>query len=215
MPTTASSTEAHFGGTPTADITYGTNNEFRLRPSADNMAQDVSRHRAARISTTPSSTRVDNILVDEGHAAHHLRRGAGGSNLYMGCPAWLRQPDALNALRHQREGDGHRPHRGGHRLRGTQAERRQPLCTGSTSDMLPLSRTTPCVRSLPCDKGCIVRERGHHRGRGSPGRLMEGRRYSEGLHQAIEAKEGVKVQKESDDPGPSSPSRTSSSNAAG
>ena len=29
------------------------------------------------------------------------------------------------------------------------------------------------------------------------GRLMEGRRYSEGLHQAIEAKEGVKVQKES------------------
>ncbi|MFA5754326.1 MAG: SEC-C metal-binding domain-containing protein, partial [Patescibacteria group bacterium] len=29
------------------------------------------------------------------------------------------------------------------------------------------------------------------------GRLMPGRRYSEGLHQAIEAKEGVKVQKES------------------
>ena len=29
------------------------------------------------------------------------------------------------------------------------------------------------------------------------GRMMFGRRYSEGLHQAIEAKEGVKVQKES------------------
>lgn len=29
------------------------------------------------------------------------------------------------------------------------------------------------------------------------GRLMQGRRYSEGLHQALEAKEGVKVQKES------------------
>ncbi|KOA18339.1 protein translocase subunit SecA [Clostridium homopropionicum DSM 5847] len=29
------------------------------------------------------------------------------------------------------------------------------------------------------------------------GRLMEGRRYSDGLHQAIEAKEGVKIQKES------------------
>ena len=29
------------------------------------------------------------------------------------------------------------------------------------------------------------------------GRLMEGRRYSEGLHQAIEAKEGVRVQRES------------------
>ena len=29
------------------------------------------------------------------------------------------------------------------------------------------------------------------------GRLMEGRRYSDGLHQAIEAKEGVKIEKES------------------
>ena len=29
------------------------------------------------------------------------------------------------------------------------------------------------------------------------GRLMPGRRYSEGLHQAIEAKEGVMVQRES------------------
>ncbi|GAA3319570.1 hypothetical protein GCM10020331_026980 [Ectobacillus funiculus] len=27
------------------------------------------------------------------------------------------------------------------------------------------------------------------------GRLMKGRRYSEGLHQAIEAKEGVEIQK--------------------
>jgi len=29
------------------------------------------------------------------------------------------------------------------------------------------------------------------------GRLMPGRRFSEGLHQALEAKEGVKVQRES------------------
>ncbi len=29
------------------------------------------------------------------------------------------------------------------------------------------------------------------------GRMMHGRRYSEGLHQAIEAKEGVKIQRES------------------
>ncbi len=29
------------------------------------------------------------------------------------------------------------------------------------------------------------------------GRLMHGRRYSDGLHQAIEAKEGLQVQRES------------------
>ena len=33
------------------------------------------------------------------------------------------------------------------------------------------------------------------------GRIMEGRRYSEGLHQAIEAKEGVLVREENADPG--------------
>src|SRR4029077_1194713 len=29
-----------------------------------------------------------------------------------------------------------------------------------------------------------------------PGRIMEGRRWSEGLHQAVEAKEGVRIQEE-------------------
>ena len=32
---------------------------------------------------------------------------------------------------------------------------------------------------------------------GFTGRIMEGRRYSDGLHQAIEAKEGVEVENES------------------
>ena len=43
------------------------------------------------------------------------------------------------------------------------------------------------------------------------GRLMPGRRYSHGLHQAIEAKEGVEVQRESKRRWlPSSRSRTTS-----
>ncbi len=33
------------------------------------------------------------------------------------------------------------------------------------------------------------------------GRLMPGRRYSEGLHQALEAKEGVKIEQRKPDPG--------------
>ena len=41
------------------------------------------------------------------------------------------------------------------------------------------------------------------------GRLMYGRRYNEGLHQAIEAKEGVEVARESRTL-PPSPSRTTS-----
>ena len=42
------------------------------------------------------------------------------------------------------------------------------------------------------------------------GRLMYGRRFNDGLHQAIEAKEGVTVAAESPRPWPPSPSRTTS-----
>ena len=45
------------------------------------------------------------------------------------------------------------------------------------------------------------------------GRLMYGRRYSEGLHQAIEAKEKVQVARESKTL-PPSPSRTTSASTA-
>ena len=42
------------------------------------------------------------------------------------------------------------------------------------------------------------------------GRLMFGRRYNEGLHQAIEAKEGVDGRQREPRPWPPSPSRTTS-----
>ena len=41
------------------------------------------------------------------------------------------------------------------------------------------------------------------------GRILEGRRWSEGLHQAVEAKEGVKPRRRTR-PSPRSPSRTTS-----
>ena len=42
------------------------------------------------------------------------------------------------------------------------------------------------------------------------GRIMHGRRWSDGLHQAVEAKEGVTVKKARRRPSPRSPSRTTS-----
>ena len=41
------------------------------------------------------------------------------------------------------------------------------------------------------------------------GRLLQGRRYNEGLHQAIEAKEGVQIKRRTR-PSPRSPCRTTS-----
>ena len=41
------------------------------------------------------------------------------------------------------------------------------------------------------------------------GRMLAGRRYNEGMHQAIEAKEGVEIQRRTR-PSPRSPCRTTS-----
>ncbi len=54
---------------------------------------------------------------------------------------------------------------------------------------MPFIKKTAIMWSTKLDEVIIVDE--------FTGRLMLGRRYSEGLHQAIEAKEGVKVQRES------------------
>ena len=54
---------------------------------------------------------------------------------------------------------------------------------------MPCTRETAIISSTKAGEVIIVDE--------FTGRLMLGRRYSEGLHQAIEAKEGVKVQRES------------------
>ncbi|HAJ36683.1 MAG TPA: preprotein translocase subunit SecA, partial [Chloroflexi bacterium] len=65
-------------------------------------------------------------------------------------------------------------------------------------DMLPyLDNALRAVALYRRDKDYIVRGNEVIIVDEFTGRLMEGRRYSEGLHQAIEAKEGVKVQKES------------------
>jgi len=56
--------------------------------------------------------------------------------------------------------------------------------------------------------------RDRDRRRVSRGRLMTGRQWSDGLHQAVEAKERVKIKEENQNAPPRSPCRTSSSSTA-
>ncbi len=81
---------------------------------------------------------------------------------------------------------------------GADAGHRQPLRRGSTSG----SPTTSTRRSRPTtlfkrDRDYVVKDGQVIIVDEFTGRLMFGRRYSDGLHQAIEAKEGVKIERES------------------
>ena len=64
-------------------------------------------------------------------------------------------------------------------------------------DRLPFDASLKAFTLYKLDRNYVVREGEVVIVDEFTGRLMQGRRYSEGLHQAIEAKEGVKIQRES------------------
>ena len=180
-----------------ADITYGTNNEFGFDYLRDNMAQDVTRT-VQRELHYAIVDEVDNILIDEARTPLIISGEARESSNYYVQFADLAK--RLTAETHyainEKEMTATLTEDGiayVERVMGT-----DNLYAPEHFDMLPyLDNALRAVALYRRDKDYIVR--------GSEviivdeftGRLMEGRRYSEGLHQAIEAKEGVKVQKES------------------
>ena len=180
-----------------ADITYGTNNEFGFDYLRDNMVQ----------STTQLSQRelhyaivdeVDNILVDEARTPLIISGEAReSSNYYVEFAALvrtLREDDHYVVNEKERVAtlteDGI-----------SYIEQRlnlENLYDFSHAEMIPyLDNALRAHALFRRDRDYIVRNNEVIIVDEFTGRLMEGRRYSEGLHQAIEAKEGVKVQKES------------------
>jgi preprotein translocase subunit SecA len=180
-----------------ADITYGTNNEYGFDYLRDNMAQDMNRT-VQRELHYAIVDEVDNILIDEARTPLIISGEARESSNYYVQFADLSK--RLTAETHyvinEKEMAATLTEEGiayVERVLGT-----DNLYDPEHFDMLPyLDNALRAVALYRRDKDYIVR--------GSEviivdeftGRLMEGRRYSEGLHQAIEAKEGVKVQKES------------------
>jgi preprotein translocase subunit SecA len=180
-----------------ADITYGTNNEYGFDYLRDNMAQDLTRT-VQRELHYAIVDEVDNILVDEARTPLIISGEAReSSNYYVEFAALAKRltPETHYVI-NEKEMAATLTEDGiayVERVLGT-----DNLYAPEHFDMLPyLDNALRAVALYRRDKDYIVR--------GSEviivdeftGRLMEGRRYSEGLHQAIEAKEGVKVQKES------------------
>ena len=180
-----------------ADITYGTNNEFGFDYLRDNMVLDKER-RSQRELHYAIVDEVDNILVDEARTPLIISGEAQESSSYYGQFAQLVQG--------MRAGTDYEVNEKEKVATLTEegiaaVEKKmgvENLYDPANFEMLPYLDNALRGHALyQRDKDYIIRGNEVIIVDEFTGRLMEGRRYGEGLHQAIEAKEGVRVKKES------------------
>jgi len=180
-----------------ADITYGTNNEFGFDYLRDNMVLDLDQ------CVQPEQyyaivDEIDNILIDEARTPLIISGQAEEST------EWYRRfADIASHL-----------HESTHYV----VDEKQRIVSATEEGISQVERMlgidniyspehyelTPYLENALKAKALFQRDRNYIVQDGEviivdefTGRLMYGRRYSEGLHQAIEAKEGVPVQRES------------------
>ena len=195
--TTTSAGEAY-----ACDITYGTNNEYGFDYLRDNMKYEMRADGAARARLRHRRRGRLDPGRRGAHAAHHLgpaRRPLGPLRRHRPAHPAPRQ-ERLRARREAAHGVAHRERQ---REDGDRCCAR-PACsrraTSTTRTTSPSSTTS--TRRLRAhtlfqrDKDYIVRNSEVVIIDEFTGRMMPGRRYSEGLHQALEAKERVQVQPE-------------------
>ncbi len=184
-----------------ADITYGTNNEFGFDYLRDNMkytrAQMVQRGHAYAIVDE-----VDSILIDEARTPLIISGPSEDrSELYI-------KVDSLMPLIEEGDYELDEKHRsatftdqGVEKLEAAMTEAGL-LKSGSMYDVenvMLVHHANSALRAHKLfrkDKDYIVRNDEVVIIDEFSGRMMPGRRYSEGLHQALEAKERVKIQSE-------------------
>jgi len=180
-----------------ADVTYGTNNEFGFDYLRDNMVQDTARL-SQRDLHYAIVDEVDNILIDEARTPLIISgESHESSNYYMQFAALVqRLTPETHYLINEKEMAATLTEEGVMYIERSLGL--ENLYSPEHFEMMPYLDNALRAHALyRRDKDYIVRSSEVIIVDEFTGRLMEGRRYSEGLHQAIEAKEGVKVQKES------------------
>ncbi|MEL0633020.1 preprotein translocase subunit SecA [Pseudoalteromonas carrageenovora] len=198
----------------TADITYGTNNEFGFDYLRDNMAFSID-ERVQRPLFYAVVDEVDSILIDEARTPLIISGPAeDSSELYIE----INKIVPLLELQEKEdeegvEGDGdytidekskqvHLTERGQIKVEDLLSERgliEEGDSLYSASSITLLSHVYAALRAHKLyqkDVDYVVKENEVIIIDEHTGRSMEGRRWSEGLHQAVEAKEGVKIQNE-------------------
>ena len=179
-----------------ADITYGTNNEFGFDYLRDNMAHSLDElvqrgHHYAIVDE------VDSILIDEARTPLIISGPAEGtSEWYM---AFARIVPRMTRDIHYEVDE--RKRTVGIREEGVELVEDQlgidNLYAPQNSQLVGyLNNAIKAKELFVRDKDYIVRNGEVLIVDEFTGRVLSGRRYNEGMHQAIEAKEGVEIQAE-------------------
>jgi len=180
-----------------ADITYGTNNEFGFDYLRDNMAQD-KRQIAQRALHYAIVDEVDSILIDEART-----------------PLIISAPDMESTdkyvqfaklVKQLKENEDYNIDEKMHAATLTDegvAKMEKWLGVDNIytdrgiTDVHHIEEALKAHALFKLDRDYVIKDGEIIIVDEFTGRMMYGRRYSEGLHQAIEAKEGVTVQRES------------------
>ncbi len=201
-----------------ADVTYGTNNEFGFDYLRDNMVQDTA-DRVARGLHYAIVDEVDSILIDEartpliisGQAEDHtemyvridavvpkLRKQIGELDLRTGEGVIEPGDFTVDEKSHQvfLTEDGHE---NAERLLGEAGLLAVGASLYDPANIALMHHVYAALRARHLynrDQHYVVQNGEIIIVDEFTGRLMTGRRWSDGLHQAVEAKEGVQIQSE-------------------
>ena len=186
-----------------ADITYGTNNEFGFDYLRDNMKYHLE-EMVQRDFTFAIVDEVDSILIDEARTPLIISGPAeDSSTLYRQVDVVMRELVKDNSTydKDEKFRTASLTETGSEQVE-TMLRAADIITEGNLYDIFNVSVVHHVQQSLRAhtlftrdvdymvrqDKVIIIDE--------FTGRMMEGRRYSDGLHQALEAKENVEVQAE-------------------
>ncbi len=180
-----------------ADITYGTNNEFGFDYLRDNMVPDV-KLRVQRGLNYAIVDEVDSILIDEARTPLIISAPAEEST-----EQYYRFAEIVKGLEEGSDYNVDEKMRAATLTESGIAKLEKILGIGNIYQAGGIETVHHIEQALrayaiyKCDRDYVIKDGEVIIVDEFTGRMMFGRRYSEGLHQAIEAKEGVAIKKES------------------
>ena len=183
-------------GAYAADITYGTNNEFGFDYLRDNMAHSLD-ELVQRGHSFAIVDEVDSILVDEARTPLIISGPAEGSSKWyteFARIAPLLERDTHYEVDIKKKTVG--VHEAGVEFVEDQLGIDNLYDTANSTLVSYLNNSIKVKELFHRDKDYIVRNGEVMIVDEFTGRVLDGRRFNEGLHQAIEAKEGVEIKAE-------------------
>jgi len=184
------------------DITYATNNELGFDYLRDNMkyARESMVHRPFHYAVVDE---VDSILIDEARTPLIISGPTeDNSDLYTRVDALVKQLEKPHYEKEEKHRSVTLTEAGVHRMEellagaGMLAEGTSLYDINNVSLVHHVNQSLRAHTLFARDVDYIVKDNKVVIIDEFTGRMMEGRRYSEGQHQALEAKEGVKIQNE-------------------